>query len=124
MGDSDACENFLYRFQGGPTGAARAAASAPLPSLTLSLPLRPGQRRSAGAKSKMGAALNRESSGAASGFEKGTLAMAHIRLTGAGEKPARFADKRTGHRPLSNPATPSARQLPHCAHAGPDSLDA
>jgi hypothetical protein len=45
--------------------------------------------------------------------------MAHIGLTGAGEKPARFADKRTGHRPLSNPATPSARQLPHCAHAGP-----
>ena len=35
------------------------------------------------------AAINRESSRAASGFDKGTLAMAHIGLTGAGEKPAR-----------------------------------
>ena len=38
------------------------------------------------------------------GFDRGTLAMAHIGLTRAGGKPARFADKRTGHRPLSNPA--------------------
>ena len=32
------------------------------------------------------------------GIDKGTLAMAHIGLTGAGEKPARSANKRTDHR--------------------------
>ena len=45
----DTCENFLYGFKAA-RGAARAAASAPWPSLPLPLPLRPGQRRSAGAK--------------------------------------------------------------------------
>ena len=44
------CENFLYGFKAA-RRAARAAATAPWPSLPLALPLRPGQRRSAGAKS-------------------------------------------------------------------------
>jgi hypothetical protein len=35
--------------------------------------------------------------------------MAQIGLTRAGQKPARFAGQRTGHRPLSNPAALSAR---------------
>ena len=43
------CENFLYVFKAA-RRAARAAASAPWPSLPLPLPLRPVQRRSAGAK--------------------------------------------------------------------------
>ena len=38
-----------------------------------------------------------------SGFDKGTLAMAHIGPMRAGQKPAQSANKRTGHRPLSNP---------------------
>jgi hypothetical protein len=38
--------------------------------------------------------------------------MAHIGLTGAGEKPAQFANERTGHRPLSNPVAPSAETSP------------
>jgi hypothetical protein len=37
------------------------------------------------------------------GFDKGTLAAAHIGLLRAGEKPARFENQRTGRRPLSNP---------------------
>jgi len=43
------CENLLYGFKAA-RRAARAADSAPVPSLTLPLPLRPGRRRSAGAK--------------------------------------------------------------------------
>ena len=81
--------------QGGPTGPLappRATNTAPWPSLTLPLPLRPGLRRS----EDLGAAINRESSWAASGFDKGTLALAHIGPTGAGQKPARSATKRTG----------------------------
>jgi hypothetical protein len=38
-----------------------------------------------------------------SGFDKGTLAMAQIGLTRAGQKAARSRSQRTGHRPLSNP---------------------
>ena len=49
------CENFLYAFKAA-RRAARAAATAPWPSLPLALPLRPGQRRSAGAKDEMRAA--------------------------------------------------------------------
>jgi hypothetical protein len=37
------------------------------------------------------------------GFDKGTLAAAHIGHLRAGQKPARSASKRTGRRPLSNP---------------------
>ena len=48
--------------------------------------------------------------------------MAHIGLTGAGEKPARFANKRTVHRPLSNPAAPSAQKLVPLTYAGPSPL--
>ena len=66
-------------------GAARTAATAPWPPLPLTLPLRPGQRRSAGAESgDLGAAINRESSRGRGGFDKGTLAAAHIGLTRAG----------------------------------------
>jgi hypothetical protein len=43
------CENFLYVFKAA-RRAARAAATAPWPSLPLALPQRPGQRRAAGAK--------------------------------------------------------------------------
>jgi len=66
-------------------------------------PLRPGQRRSAGAKgeSLWGRYQPAKVPRAAPGFDKGTLAMAHIGLTGAGKKPARSADKRTGHRPTA-----------------------
>ena len=79
-----ACENFLYDFKAA-RRAARAAATAPWPSLPLPLPLRPGQRRAAGATAEdLGAAINRESFEAAAGFDKGTLAMTHIGLTGAG----------------------------------------
>ena len=39
--------------------------------------------------------------------------MALIGLTGAGQKPARSANKRTGHRPLSNPATRPPTALPY-----------
>src|ERR1022692_728351 len=45
------CENFLHGFKAPPRGPARAPATAPKPSLTLPLPRRPGQRRSAGATS-------------------------------------------------------------------------
>ena len=59
------CENFLYGFKAA-RRAARAAASAPWPSLPLALPLRPGQRRSAGAKGiASGAAETQEVTGAA-----------------------------------------------------------
>ena len=47
------------------------------------------------------------------GFDKGTLTMAQIGLMRAGQKPARFARQRTGHRPLSNPTAPSSRSLTH-----------
>jgi hypothetical protein len=66
-------------------------------------PLAPPPRRPVGWREKrecLGAAVNRESPRATSGFDKGTLAMAHIGLTGAGEKLARFANERTCHRPL------------------------
>jgi hypothetical protein len=43
--------SFLYGFKAA-RQAARAAATAPWPSLPLALPRRPGQRRSAGAKSE------------------------------------------------------------------------
>ena len=49
------CENFLYVFKAA-RWAARAADSASWPTLTLSLPLRPDQRRSAGAKDETRAA--------------------------------------------------------------------
>jgi hypothetical protein len=102
------CENFLYGFKAA-RQAARAADSAPRPSLSLA---RRSGRANAGRLARkakyLGAAINRVSFWDVSGFDKGTLAMAHIGLTGAGEKPARFADKRTGHRPLSNPVTRSA----------------
>ena len=51
---------------------------------------------------------------AAAGFDKGTLAMAQIGLMRSGQKPARSPGKRTGHRPLSNPAAPSADSSPMC----------
>ena len=106
------------RFKAAPRGRSRRRLGA-WPSLTLPLPLRRASAGRLARKAKyLGAAINRVSSWAASGFDKGTLAMAHIGLMGAGEKPARFADKRTGHRPLSTPATPSARSSPHTSHAG------
>src|SRR5258708_2027694 len=67
----------------------RSALSAPWPSLTLPLPLRPGQPRSAGATSEdHGAAINRGSSRAAVGFDTGTFALANIGRTAAGQRPA------------------------------------
>ena len=56
--------------------------------------------------------LRREVPGPQRDFDKGTLAMTLIGLTGAGQKPARSARQRTGHRPLSNPAAPSADKPP------------
>jgi hypothetical protein len=47
-----------------------------------------------------GSATNRKASTAAPGFDKGTLAMAHIGLTGAGEKPTRSAQQAYGPPPL------------------------
>src|SRR2546423_690067 len=107
-----ACENFLYGFKAA-RRAARPAATARTPPLPLTLPLRRRQRRSAGAKdrSTFGPPPPRGSKGRG-GFDKGTLAMAQIGLTGAGQKPARSPSQRTGHRPLSNPAAPSIGGYP------------
>ena len=44
--------------------------------------------------------------------------MAHIGLNGAG-RASPIRDKRTGHRPLSNPAAPSEAQLPQITYVGP-----
>ena len=106
------CENFLYGFKAAPR-AACAADSAALAFAHASAPatagLAPVGWRECGRL--WGPQSTRETSRATAGFDKGTLAMTQIGQTGAGEKPARFASKRTGHRPLSNPAAPSARQL-------------
>ena len=98
-----ACENFLYGFKAA-RRAARAAATARTPPLPLALPLRRRQRRRLARKTEVPSDRRppRGSKGRG-GFDKGTLAMAQIGLTGAGQKPARSPSQRTGHRPLSNP---------------------
>ena len=66
-------------------GPARAAASAPgRHSRCRSRDGQANAGRLARKAKYLGAAINRVSSSAASGFDKGTLAMAHIGLTGAG----------------------------------------
>ena len=97
------CENFLYGFKAAPRGRSRRRHGAQAVALA-GAPLRPGQRRSAGATS--GRSWSRLQLGKLQGhgrFDKGTLAAALIGLMRAGQKPARSADKRTGRRPLSNP---------------------
>jgi len=77
------CENFLYGFKAA-RRAARAAASAPWPSLPLALPLRPGQRRSAGAK--------RRDAGRSTYSEftcAGSSLLPLPGLSGAGQNPSR-----------------------------------
>ena len=109
---SQPCENFLYVFKAA-RRAARAAAMARSPSLPLALPLRRRQRRSAGAKS--GNASGRaqpRSSRAAAGFDKGTLAMAQIGLTGAGQKPARPPDSVRAIAPYQIPPLCPVEALP------------
>jgi|HubBroStandDraft_5_1064220.scaffolds.fasta_scaffold93820_2 hypothetical protein len=83
--------------------AARAAASAPRPSLCWRFA--PAGPTPVGWREKQKgsrAATVREFQGR-DGFDKGTLAMAQIGLMREGQKPARSPDQRTGHRPLSNP---------------------
>ena len=103
-----ACENFLYGFKAA-RRAARAADSAPRPSLPLALPLRPGQRRSAGAKGRVPSGpLKPGSHRGRGGFDKGTLAAALIGLMRAGQKPARSARQAYGPPPLVKSAAPFA----------------
>ena len=99
----DACEDFLYGFKAA-RRAARAAATAPRPSLPLALPLRPApapvgwrERRRPLGRGQSGKFQGRD------GFDKGTLAAAPIGLMRAGQKPARSRVQRTSRRPLSNP---------------------
>jgi hypothetical protein len=76
--------SFCTVFSRRPHGTTRAADSVPWPTLTLPLPLRPGQRRSAGAKRKdLGAAISSRVR-SRGGFDKGTLAMAQIGLMRTG----------------------------------------
>ena len=106
------CENFLYGFKAA-RRAARAVDAARTPPLPLALPLR---RRLApvGWRDKQvhRGRNHSERSRGRGGFDKGTLAMAQIGLTGAGQKPARSPGQRTGHRPLSNPPLCLARSSP------------
>jgi len=77
------CDNLLHGFKAA-RRAARAAASAPWPSLPLALPLRPGQRRSAGAK--------RRDAGRSTYSEftcAGSSLLPLPGLSGAGQNPSR-----------------------------------
>jgi hypothetical protein len=78
------CENFLYGFKAA-RRAARAAASASWPTLTLTLPLRPDQRRSAGAKDKARAAQHV----ASFTVHAGVVPAPAARLSGAGQNPVK-----------------------------------
>ena len=78
------CENFLYGFKAAPR-AARAAASASWPTLPPRLPLRPDQRRSAGAKDKTRAAHHVASFTSA----RGVVPAPAARLSGAGQNLSR-----------------------------------
>ena len=72
-----------------PHGAARAADSAPRPSLSLALTLR-GECRSAGAKAKYGRGpRSTQGDQGRGGFDKGTLAAARIGLKRARQEAAR-----------------------------------
>jgi hypothetical protein len=63
------------------------------PSLPLALPRRRRQRRSAGAKGQAcGPPVCPADLGSRSGIDKGTLAMAQLGLTWAGQEPARSPD--------------------------------
>jgi len=70
------CENFLFSFKAGPPGP-------------LAPPRRPAGPAPVGWRESKtpGAAINQEVFRAASGFDKGSLAMAHIGLTGARSQP-------------------------------------
>jgi hypothetical protein len=69
-------------------------------ALPRSWPLTPGRLAR---RQRHGAAETPRKSRSRGGFDKGTLAPTPHRALRAGEKPARFAHKLTGHRPLSNP---------------------
>ena len=112
------CENFLYGFKAA-RWAARAADSARLAALPLTLPLRRRQTPVGWReRQRVGVAETTGSRPSRGGFDKGTLAAALIGQTRAGEKPAQSAHKRTGRRPLSNPplrqrGTDPLRRYPH-----------
>ena len=110
------CANFLYVFKAA-RRAARAADTARSPLLPLALPLRRRRRRSAGAKAeRQRAAIDSEVPGRG-GFDKGTLAMAQIGLTGAGQKPARSPDSVRAIAPVKS-AAPAAEASPICRLCG------
>jgi hypothetical protein len=118
------CGNFLYVLQGGTPGRSRRRLGA-LAFAHAAVPATAGPTQvSWREKRKTWGRYQPSSSWVASGFDKGTLAMGHIGSTGTGEKPTRFANQRTAHRPLSNPAAPSARQSLHATHAGQNLVDA
>src|SRR5262249_3290180 len=96
------CENFLYYFKAAPR-AARAADTAARPPLPLTLPLRPAHAGRLARRAQSFGAAKPGSHQGRGGFDKGTLAAAHIGLIAGRLKPARSAGKRTGRRPLSNP---------------------
>src|SRR6185437_4439532 len=101
---SPPCENFLYGFQGGPPGRSHrrhgAHASAPAAAPATAAPTPVGWReRTRNPRT----AIDQKSQGPCGGFDKGTLAMAHIGPMRAGQKPARSPSQLTGHPPLSNP---------------------
>ena len=114
--------NFCTVFKAAPR-AARAAATARTPPLPLALPLRRRQRRSAGAKGNTGPLEPRGSRLGRGGFDKGTLAAALIGQTRAVQKPARFANKRTDRRPLSNSPLRLSRANPTVTTVDAKSVD-
>jgi hypothetical protein len=92
-----------------PHGAARAAATAPRPSLTL--PLRYGRAdagRLARKRNDLMAAIMSEAR-SRGGFDKGTLAMAQIGLTRGGPEVRPIAKTAYGPSPLVKSAALSAR---------------
>jgi hypothetical protein len=119
------CENFLYSFKAA-RWAARAAASAPWPSLPLALPLvlplvlplRPGPAP-VGWREKqslLGPQSTDKVSTAASEFDKGTLAMAHTGLNGGRREASPIRRQAYGPSPLvksRHSVRTAARALPH-----------
>ena len=101
------CADLLYTFKAA-RRAARAANSARTPLLSLALPQRRrltpvGWRERRSTDAGRGLTPGVQGHG---GFDKGTLAAAHIGLMRAGQKPARSPSQRKGYRPFVKSVKP------------------